>query len=136
MCEANGVQGFPTLKWGDPANLESYEGARSFDELKKFAEENLKPVCSPTNLDLCDADKKAQIEGYQKMSSADLKKAIEEAETKMSDAESTFKEEVKKLQKTYEGLKDAMDEAVAEVKSSGLGYMKAVAASAGGNDEL
>jgi len=87
LCEQNGVQGFPTLKWGDPSNLEAYEGSRSFDELKKFAEENLKPVCSPANIELCDADKKAQIEGYQKMSSDDLAKAIAEAEKKMSDAE-------------------------------------------------
>ncbi|GMI57353.1 hypothetical protein ScalyP_jg10482 [Parmales sp. scaly parma] len=136
LCEANGVQGFPTLKWGDPSNLEAYEGARTFDDLKKFAEENLKPVCSPANIELCDADKKAEIEKFQKMSAKDLDAAIEAAEAKSADAEAEFKEAVKGLQKTYESLKADMDAAVAEVKASGLGLMKAVKANAGGNDEL
>ena len=136
LCEANGVQGFPTLKWGDPSALESYEGARSFDALKKFADDNLKPMCSPSNLDLCDADKKAEIEKYAAMPASDLEKLIEEQEKKISDAETTFKDEVKNLQKTYEGLKEAQDNAIAEVRSSGLGLMKAVKASAGKKDEL
>merc|ERR1719479_810420 len=42
LCDSNGVQGFPTIKWGDPASLEKYEGGRGFDALKKFAEENFK----------------------------------------------------------------------------------------------
>jgi hypothetical protein len=137
LCEQNGVQGFPTLKWGDPSSLEAYEGARTYDALKKFADENLKPICSPTNLDLCDADKKAEIEKLQKMSAKDLDAAIEEQEKKISDAEETFKGEVKNLQKTYEGLKQAQDDAISEVKASGLGLMKAVKAAAGnGKDEL
>ena len=136
LCESNGVQGFPTLKWGDPSALESYEGARSYDALKKFADENLKPMCSPSNIDLCDADKKAEIEKYSKMSAGDLDKAIEEQEKKIADAETTFKDEVKQLQKTYEGLKEAQDTAIAEVKASGLGLMKAVKANAGKKDEL
>mmetsp|Transcript_13973 Transcript_13973/g.28557 ORF Transcript_13973/g.28557 Transcript_13973/m.28557 type:complete len:217 (-) Transcript_13973:86-736(-) len=137
LCEANGVQGFPTLKWGDPSALENYEGARSYDALKKFADENLKPICSPTNIDLCSAEKKAEIEKFQAMSVADLDAAISEQEAKITDAETLFKDEVKKLQKTYEGLKEAQDAAIADVKSSGLGLMKAVKAAKGkGNDEL
>lgn len=42
LCEENGVQGFPTLKWGDPSDLQDYQGGRSFEDLKKFATENLK----------------------------------------------------------------------------------------------
>ena len=43
LCEANGVRGYPTLKWGDPASLEDYSGGRDLATLRKFAEENLKP---------------------------------------------------------------------------------------------
>ena len=50
LCEANGVRGYPTLKWGDPAALEDYSGQRDLDSLRKFAEENLKAMCSPTHL--------------------------------------------------------------------------------------
>merc|ERR1711924_170527 len=43
LCETHGVQGFPTIKHGDPADLQDYSGGRDFDSLKKFAEENLGP---------------------------------------------------------------------------------------------
>merc|ERR1719432_328803 len=80
LCEEHGVQGFPTIKWGDPSALEDYEGGRDFEELQTFAKENLKPVCSPSNIDLCDADKKEQIQKYQNMDAAALAAAIEKAE--------------------------------------------------------
>lgn len=58
LCETHGVEGFPTIKWGDPSSLEDYDGGRDFNGLKKFADENLKPLCSPANIDLCDEEKK------------------------------------------------------------------------------
>jgi hypothetical protein len=58
LCNSIGVRGYPTIKYGDPNNLEDYKGGRDFDALKKFAEENLGPTCGPANLDLCDAEKK------------------------------------------------------------------------------
>lgn len=140
LCDANGVRGFPTLKYGDPANLEDYQGGRDLASLSKFAKENLKPVCSPTNLDLCDDEMKTQIEGFMKLSEADLKSKIAEYEKQLEDAEENFKAEVSKLQATYQQLSEAKDNTIAEVKSSGLGLLKSVLtaktkASAGG-DEL
>ena len=44
-----GVEGFPTIKFGDPANLEDYEGEREFDDLAKFAKDNLGPRCHGEN---------------------------------------------------------------------------------------
>merc|ERR1719441_63372 len=93
LCEENGVQGFPTIKWGDPSALEDYQGGRDFSALQKFAAENLKPMCSPKNIDLCDDEKKAEIEKFQAMSDDDLEKAIKEKEKLMEDAEQTFKDE-------------------------------------------
>ena len=54
----------PTIKWGDPADLQDYKGGRDYASLEKFAKENLKPMCSPKNVDLCEADKKADIEKF------------------------------------------------------------------------
>merc|ERR1712226_1170387 len=71
-CDANGVRGYPTIKYGDPSNLEDYQGGRDFDALKKFAEENLKPMCSPTNIDLCDDEKKAEIKKFSDMGEEEL----------------------------------------------------------------
>jgi len=128
LCEANGVQGFPTIKWGDPSGLEDYQGGRDYEALKKFAKENLKPMCSPTNLDLCDADKKAEIEKLQAMSKEDLQKQVDEKKAEMKTLEETFESEVKKLQETYEKLQKDKEETIADVKKSGLGLMQAVQA--------
>ncbi len=107
-------------------NHKDYEGPRDYDSLKQFADENLKPMCSVKNIDLCDADKKAQIEKYQGMSLDELKGLVDEEETKISDAEEEFMREVEKLQAAYEQLMDTKDKKVAEVKAAGIGLMKSV----------
>jgi len=131
LCDSNGVRGFPTIKFGDPSNLEDYKGGRDFDALSKFASENLKPVCSPANIDLCDATQKAEIEKFQAMSADDLNAAIEAKEGEQAAAESTFKSEVEKLQATYEKLQKDKEDTLESVKNSGLGVMKAVKAAGG-----
>ena len=80
LCNKQGVQGFPTLKYGDPNNLEDYEGGRDLEELTKFAEENLKPMCSPKDLDLCEEDDRKEIEGFMALSAEDLAAKIAEKE--------------------------------------------------------
>lgn len=140
LCDANGVRGFPTLKYGDPSDLQDYQGGRDYDALAKFIKEELKPMCSPTNIDLCDDEKKAEIEKFQGMSDADLGAAIAAEEKKLEDAESKFKDEVQKLQETYQKLQQDNEDAQAAVKAAGLGLMKSVkiakAAAAKGSDEL
>jgi len=134
------VEGYPTIKWGSPSALEDYEGGREFDDLKAFAEENLKPLCSPTNLELCDDEKKKQIEDLMKMSDDDLAAEIEKKDAEAKEAETFFDAEVAKLQATYEGLEKAKTETQAAVKASGLSLMKAVKAARskeeGGGEEL
>ena len=39
---------------------------------KKWADENLGPSCSPTNLDLCNDEQKEEIAKYQAMDVAEL----------------------------------------------------------------
>jgi len=137
LCDQAGVRGYPTLKYGDPADLQDYQGGRDYDAFEKFAKESLKPMCSPKNLDLCDDAKKAEITKFQSMSDADLDKAIAEEEKKLEDAEAEFKAEVQKLQDRYTALSTEKDEKIAAVKAAGLGLMKAVKASKpSGNDEL
>ncbi|KAL3944065.1 MAG: hypothetical protein SGBAC_001849 [Bacillariaceae sp.] len=138
ICDDNGVKGFPTLKYGDPSALEDYKGGRDYDSLKKFASESLKPMCSPNNIDLCDAEKKAEIEKYQAMSATDLEAAIGEKTKLLEEAEETFKTGVEGLQAKYQAMMDEKDKTVEDIKNSGLGLMKAVKASAGkkGSDEL
>jgi len=128
LCEQVGVRGYPTIKYGDPNNLEDYKGGRGFDALKTFAEENLGPQCGPANLDLCDDDKKAQIEKFSQMSTSDLEVAIKEKTESMSKLESDFKEFVEGLQKKYSDANEKKDKDIEEIKNSGLGLMKSVQA--------
>jgi hypothetical protein len=139
LCDANGVKGYPTIKWGDPGALEDYKGGRDFDSLQKFAEENLKPMCSPANIDLCDDEKKAEIEKFSSMSDEDLTASIAEKEKLMEDTEEAFKTGVSELQDAYQKLQTSKEETLESIKTSGLGMMKAVLASKGaakGSDEL
>lgn len=131
LCDANGVKGYPTIKWGDPTALEDYKGGRDYNSMLKFAEENLKPMCSPANIELCDDDKKAEIEKFSAMSAADLDTAIADKEKAMEDAEEAFKTGVAELQDKYQSMMTAKDETLEEIKNSGLGLMKAVKASKG-----
>jgi hypothetical protein len=126
LCAANGIKGYPTMKYGDPAALDDYQGGRSYSDLAKFAQDNLKPVCSPTNLDVCDADKKKQIEEFMKLSDEDLDAKMRTEEEKLEKAEEEFKDAVTALQELYQKLSQEKDDKLAEVKAGGLGLLKSV----------
>jgi hypothetical protein len=70
LCDANGVKGFPSVKYGDPSDLEDYKGGRDLKDLKMHAETKLVPSCSPANINLCDDAKKAEIEKFSSMPAA------------------------------------------------------------------
>jgi len=138
LCEANGVKGYPTLKYGDPSNLQDYEGGRDLDSLTTFVKESLKPMCSPANIDLCDDEKKKEIETLLSMSTEDLDAKIAAEDKKIADAEKTFESEVETIQAAYQELLQDKEKTVADVKAAGLGLMKACkgAKSKSGSDEL
>lgn len=127
LCDSNGIQGFPSIKHGDPANLDDYQGGRDLKSLRSFAKK-LKPLCSPSNLDLCDEEGKAAIEKIQAMSDDELSAAIKEGDKKAADAEELFKSEVEKLHNTYQKLQEDKENTIQEIKDSGLGLIKSVAA--------
>jgi len=78
LCETHKVQGFPTIKYGDPDDLKDYEGGRGFDELKAFAEGNLGPQCGPgANMELCSDKVKEKINKLLKLSIEELQAKID-----------------------------------------------------------
>lgn len=127
LCSDQGVQGYPTIKHGDPAALEDYDGGRDFDALQAHAA-SLKPSCSPSAMELCDAEGKAAIEVVMALSDEDIATQITDGETKMKDAETHFEKELEKLQATYKELQDTKESTIKGVKASGLGMLKAVQA--------
>jgi len=130
LCDANGVRGYPTLKWGDPSNLEDYKGGRDYNSLEKFAKENLKPICGPSNIDLCDDEKKATIEKFLAMPKDELDKLIAESDKKIEEAEEAFKKGVEELQAQYQKMMDEKEKTQEDIKNAGLGLMKACKAHA------
>lgn len=115
--------------YGDPNSLEKYSGGRDLDSLKKFAEENLKPLCSVLNIDICDDAAKAAIKNYQGMSAADLNKLISEKEQGLQKAEREHKSAVSKLEKEFNEISTA--------EKAALSLMRSVKASSdAGKDEL
>lgn len=125
LCSEIGVEGYPTIKHGDPSDLQDYDGGRDFDSLQKFAE-SLGPQCSPANIDLCDDDKKKQIAEFVALGPEARETAIEENKAKVTKLEEDFKAFVDTLQKQYSDANEKKDKDIAEIKASGFGLLKAV----------
>jgi len=128
LCETHGIQGFPSIKYGDPNSLEDYEGGRDLAALQTFAKDNLGPRCGPANLDLCDAENKKKIEGFMAMPVADLKEAVEGKEAEMKAADEELDTLLKSLQSQFEEGQKKRDNAKKAIKEAGLGLMKSVQA--------
>jgi len=125
LCQTVGVKGYPTLKHGDPSALEDYQGARTYKALEGFAA-TLKPGCSPSNIDLCDDEKKKEIHDLNNLELKELKAQVKEGEKKIAAAEEKFKADVEILQGQYKKLMDEKDAEVDKIKNAGLGLKKAV----------
>ena len=52
-CEEVGIKSFPTIKHGDPYDLQDYKGQRDYESLLEFAQA-LGPVCGPGHVELCE----------------------------------------------------------------------------------
>jgi len=98
LCEKVGVQGYPSIKYGDPDDLKDYDGGRSYDDLKKFADNNLGPTCGPENLDLCGDKTRKKVEDLMKMTADRL-------EGKISNAMRVVEEDVPVMKKVIAHLK-------------------------------
>eukprot|EP00420_Gonyaulax_spinifera_P019681 CAMPEP_0197910558 /NCGR_PEP_ID=MMETSP1439-20131203/71116_1 /TAXON_ID=66791 /ORGANISM="Gonyaulax spinifera, Strain CCMP409" /LENGTH=235 /DNA_ID=CAMNT_0043532225 /DNA_START=12 /DNA_END=719 /DNA_ORIENTATION=- len=127
-CDEVGVEGFPTIKFGDPNALEEYEGGRDLEELQEFAKTSLGPRCGPANLDLCDDDMKKEIGVFMTLPMDELSSKIEKKEEEESAADKEFEEVLEKLQAQFEEAEKKKEEKKKAIKESGLGLMKLVKA--------
>ena len=129
LCSRFGVRGYPTIKYftsSTAADGDAYEGGRDYASLKKFADESLGPSCSNDNIDLCDDDQKAILEKYNAMSAAERKTIVDDTDKEIADLEEKFKEDVKKLQASYEKLMADKDATVKAVNTKELGLLKSI----------
>jgi len=125
LCEQVGVRGYPTIKHGDPNDLQDFKGGRDLAALQKFAE-GLGPQCGPANLDLCDAEKKKQIEEFQALGAEKREEMVKSKEGELEKLEADFKKFVDGLQKSYTDANEKKDKDIEAVKAAGLGLLKSV----------
>ena len=126
MCKFHDIESFPTIKYGNPYDLEEYNGGRSYEDLSTFAKENLKPICSPSNVELCDEESKTTIETYLAMPPTKLAELLKAEEQKLTDAETKYQEEMEKLQEQYEQLEIEKKETIAAVRNGDIGIMRSI----------
>ena len=96
-------------------------------------------MCSPSQLDLCDAEQTAAIQKFQAMPDDELNDYILGKLTNIEKIEETFQAQVEELQQKYEELVAKKDADINEIKKGGLGMAKAVLTTktaATGKDEL
>eukprot|EP00931_Biecheleriopsis_adriatica_P094873 TRINITY_DN6849_c1_g1_i4.p1 TRINITY_DN6849_c1_g1~~TRINITY_DN6849_c1_g1_i4.p1 ORF type:complete len:176 (+),score=60.69 TRINITY_DN6849_c1_g1_i4:210-737(+) len=144
LCQKVGVNGYPTIKYGDPSDLQDYKGGRDFESLQKFAQENLGPTCGIDHIDLCSDEDKALIEKFQAMSLEELDAAIKEVDDKAAKIEAKAEKEVAKLNGKIKDLEaklqketdKAAKESAAVSKKLGLRIMRAVASAKKKKEEL
>ena len=74
-----GIRGYPTIKYGDPDDLQDYKGGRSLNDLQTFAK-GLGPQCGPGNPDLCDAEKKKLLDEFMALDATKRDSMIKEGE--------------------------------------------------------
>ena len=132
LCDLNDIQGFPTLKFGDPYDLKDYLGDIALEDLIMFADENLVPLCSRERMELCNEDQISTIANFTLMSQENLELLEKTEETRLQEAEDKFVEEMKTLQEhyqeKYEEIKDEKMEVIESVKAGGYSLLKSVIA--------
>jgi protein disulfide-isomerase A6 len=90
VCNDAGVKGYPTIKYftaetGEEG--ESYQGARSFEALKSFVDEELDKGCVLDNPESCDEKETAYVEKMKAKDADAVKKEL----TRLSDMLATAK---------------------------------------------
>jgi len=137
LCSQYGVRGYPTIKYFSGSTApdgDKYEGARDYNSLVKFAEENLGPSCSNDNPDLCDESQLAILNEAKALSPAERAAYIAEKEAALEKADSDFTSGVEKLQAQYQQLMKDKDDTIAAITPS-LRLYRSIKTAAG-HDEL
>lgn len=111
LCGKHGVQGYPTLKVfkfksGGKKTGEDYNGARDYNGIKRFVDQNLAgPECSLEDKEGCEPAERKILEESETMSTTDRRAKITELETEMKEKKAKAKQlekEVKDMTKNLE----------------------------------
>lgn len=118
LCAEQGVEGYPTIRWGTLPSLQEYEGERSLEELMAFAKE-IGPTCSISTIQFCSKEERELIDKQLALSDEDLDVAINRNQAILDAAEEEFEKELGILQDQFEKLENAKKSAEKAVKDAG-----------------
>mmetsp|Transcript_3216 Transcript_3216/g.9776 ORF Transcript_3216/g.9776 Transcript_3216/m.9776 type:complete len:320 (+) Transcript_3216:63-1022(+) len=119
LCGQVGIKGFPSIRYGDPTDLqglEEYKGNRQYKALSTFAATSLGPRCGPGNMGLCSEEEKAKIREFLAMGEPKLKELIDERVGKVTAREKAFKEQTDSLTAEYNKVQKDRDAKKAKIK--------------------
>jgi len=125
LCDEKGVEGFPTIKFGSPDDLDDYDGGRDSTSLIKFAS-TLKAMCGLNNIHLCDAERKAQITQMQAMSEAELTGFIETVDAEVLKVTAKYEQITNDLEAKMELAEAESKEKVQEIQQKGFNFAKVI----------
>eukprot|EP00750_Incisomonas_marina_P029299 INCI7113.1.p4 GENE.INCI7113.1~~INCI7113.1.p4 ORF type:complete len:139 (-),score=33.63 INCI7113.1:1422-1838(-) len=80
LCQAQGVSGYPTIKYFVEGKEEKYQGGRDYDALKAFVVDTLEPKCSVEEQDGCTQREKDYIAKMQGKGAEDIAKQLKRME--------------------------------------------------------
>jgi len=127
LCDEVGVRGYPTLKWGDPDDLQEYKGGRGPKDLKKFVAD-MKPQCGPMSPGPCNDAQKKQIEEFTAMGSEKREALIQQKGDDMKAIEAKFKQFSEDIRKEYDTAMKKKEADAEALNPRELGWLKAVRA--------
>ena len=117
LCTRFNIIGLPTILHGDASlggiYLEEYRGDKTFTELSTFAEQELKPLCNPGRLNVCDSNSRKDMEMYMTMS-------YDELNTKINGMENAQMEKIQTFTNEFDEMKRDYDKKVAEKETAKL----------------
>lgn len=130
LCESVGVQGYPTIKYGDPSMLQDYKGQRDYDTMKSHALTNIKLSCSPSRRELCTDAEQTEMDEIMAMEQSAVLAAIKEREDKVAEVEKEFQTGVEGLQKQYKQMMETKEQKTSALQDHRLRWMKIAATGA------
>ena len=128
LCKQYGVTGYPDIKYFDAVArvVAEYGGARDFESMKKFANENLQPSCSHATMELCDEEETATLERFLAMSAEERKKILDDVDQAEADLEAKFQEDFAEMKVTQTKLIAAKDAVLTAVLTPELKVLKTI----------
>lgn len=110
------VEQFPVLKYGESNLLEEYHGETNYETMSAFAKEHLKPSCGLKYLDLCDGEKRTQIEELKAKNITQLQDLMEEIQVSVYNMETEATKKTVEIEKQIHAIIDEFGKASLQYK--------------------